>query len=177
MEVFHVESNVTIAIDTIPSNDDLTARQREKEAENRLLKSLFGDVELRHNESGKPLLDGYNISVSHTVNHNGGFIAVIYSKGKEVGIDIEYVSNRILKIASRFLRNDEHPNTINDHLIFWCAKEAMYKLFSSDDLTYQQMYVSPSMDYILNVKRNISIPFKRKITPDYVLTWLANSPL
>lgn len=172
MEVFNVENDITIAIDTIPSNGNLTARQREKEAETRLLKSLFGNVELRHNDAGKPSIDGYNISISHTVNRNGGYIAVIFSKDKEVGIDIEYVSNRIMKIASRFLRNDEHPITVEDHLVFWCAKEAMYKLFSSDDLTYQQMYVSPSMDYILNVKRDLSVPVKREITSDFVLTWL-----
>lgn len=171
MKVFHVDSDVIIAVDKIFPNNALTARQQEHKAEELLLKNLLGDVELRHNEEGKPLLDDYKISISHTVNRNGGFVAVILSKGNDVGIDIEYVSDRVMKIASRFLRIDEQPRSVVDHLVYWCAKETAYKLFSVDDLTYLQMYVNPSMDYVLNVKRNVSVPIHRKITSDYVLVW------
>lgn len=177
MKVFNVDTDVTIAVDVIAPNESLTARQREHEAESKLLKSLLGDVTLQHNEAGKPILDGYNISISHTVNKHGGYVAIILSKVKEVGIDIEYISDRVMKIASRFLREDEHPVTVEDNLVYWCAKEDVYKLFSADDLTYQQMRVNSSMSEVLNIKRNITVPINKIINADYVLVWTAVNPI
>ena len=94
-------------------------------------------VEIKHEESGKPLLDGWHISISHTK----GYVAVMLSKTREVGVDIEYVSERIKRIADRFLRPDEHAECISDLLIHWCAKETVYKLYSEQDLTFQQMKI------------------------------------
>ena len=94
-------------------------------------------LEIKHEESGKPLLEGWHISISHTK----GYVAVMLSKTREVGVDIEYVSERIKRIADRFLRPDEHAERISDLLIHWCAKETIYKLYSEQDLTFQQMKV------------------------------------
>ncbi len=48
-------------------------------------------------------IEGYHISISHTL----GYVAVILSRDYEVGVDIEYVSDRVNRISSRFLRDDE----------------------------------------------------------------------
>lgn len=172
MNVEHLGNDTLFAVDVVEYDKSLTARQRENNAEFLLLRKLLGEtVQLRHNDVGKPELDGYNISISHTLNRDGGYVAIILSKSHNVGIDIEYRSDRIMKIANRFLRCDEKPQTIEDNLICWCAKEAVYKLFSSEDLTYQEMRVNSRLTEVENLRRNISVPIYKVITDKYVLVW------
>ena len=98
---------------------------------NYVLTEMLGYEPLvEHNEDGKPMIEGYHISISHTL----GYVAVILSRDYEVGVDIEYVSDRVNRISSRFLRDDEVFPGTTDKLIAWCAKETMYKLFSSEHL-------------------------------------------
>ena len=164
--------DIIIAIDKIEKDPKLTARENERKAEKNMLQQLFGDdVVLSHNADGKPEIDGYNISISHTLNKQGGYIAIIIAKHHRVGIDIEYRSNRIIRILERFLRDDETTTSVDDALISWCAKEAVYKLFSSDDLTYQQMKVSPARDSVENIVRRRSVPINTCMTPGYIMVW------
>lgn len=172
MKLFHPAEDITIAIDSVPAaSEALTARQRERKAVASLLMNLLGDVELKHDKNGKPLIDGYNISISHSINRKGGFVSVILSRTRLVGIDIEYRSDRIMKIASRFLRDDEKPVSVEDNLISWCAKEAVYKLFSEDDLTYQEMRVDNSKSLVENLRRGIQVGYQTISTPEYILVW------
>lgn len=171
MNVFHPHDDVVIAVDEVPYNKELTARERERSAVSSLLENLLGDVELDHDGVGKPLLKGYNISISHSLNRNSGYVVVMLSKNHEVGIDIEYRSNRIMKISDRFLREDEKPSSVEDNLIYWCAKEAVYKLFSSEDLTYQQMRVDESKAFVEDLKCNNKVEINVFATPEYILVW------
>lgn len=146
-------------------------RDAEIQGELQLLKLMLGyDVVLNHNEVGKPLIDGYNISISHTK----GFVAILLSKEFEVGIDIEYTSDRIKKIKKRFLRTDEIYTTTNELLITWCAKEAAYKLFSEEKLAFQEMKVIISDTQLINLKTNKTIDFISLINPNYtmVVCWI-----
>lgn len=170
MNIANVFGDILIAIEEIPANGK-TARQRERKVISDMLKSLVGDVKLMHNETGKPVLEGFNISISHTVTKTGGFAAIMLSRKHNVGIDIEYKSDRVMKIASRFLRDDEHPATVDEHLVYWCAKEAVYKLYSDDDLTYQQMRVNAAMTEVDNLKRGVVAKVSSIITDEFVLVY------
>lgn len=98
-----------------------------------LLFALTDDVSLRieHLPSGKPLCVShatghrYYISVSHTT----GWVALLLSENKAVAVDIEYVSDRVYRVAQRFLREDERYVQRLDLQLCWCAKEAAYKFF------------------------------------------------
>jgi phosphopantetheinyl transferase len=93
--------------------------------------------EISYEPSGKPFLNDYDISISHTK----GFAAVILSQTGNVAVDIEYYSARVQKIADRFIRSDEQADSLNDKLVNWCAKEVMYKFFSEENLQYFEMRV------------------------------------
>lgn len=129
---------------------------------------------IQHQASGCPYLDdGRYISISHTK----GYVALMLSEDHPVGVDIEYRSDRVAKIAHMFLRDDETTDDIDEQLIIWCAKEAAYKLFSSDKLTFQQMKVEregrPS-DHILqltNLLRQQSVNLNYRFENDYVLVY------
>ena len=128
-------------------------------------------VIIDHNSNGQPLLDGFYISISHT----NGYACVLLSTQKVVAIDIEYRSDRIERIRSKFLRSDEAFTSIEDLLLVWSAKETLYKYFSEDDLMYNEMKVESISDSSLsmtNLKTNEKKMVSYLSTPNYVLTYL-----
>ncbi len=138
---------------------------------------LGGIKKVFHNSNGKPyLLEGPNISISHTK----GYAAVALSENLNVAIDMEYRSERVCRIASRFLRDDETPTSTEEKLLCWCAKETLYKLHSSDNLTFHEMRISslPEKDghqsgkiIAENLCRNVAVEVRFVATHDFVLTY------
>lgn len=150
----------------------LNARQNERHAVSMLLAEMLhvDSVVLQHLPSGKPTLDGWHVSVSHTK----GYAAALLSRTKEVGIDIEYRSDRVSRIASRFLRDDEKPQSVEEQLAYWSAKESLFKLFSEDQLTLQEMRISPLDSTHLraeNLKRGISVEVCVEENDRFTLTY------
>lgn len=144
-------------------------RRLEQEAERALLAEMLGgEVDLAHNADGKPMIDGYNVSISHT----RGILAIMLSRGYSVGVDVEYMSDRVTKIASRFLRSDEQPSTTLDLLLHWCAKEAMFKLRSESHLTYEQMRVDLCNRVVHDMLAGDAVSFKCQTTEEYALVWM-----
>lgn len=181
MEVRRINDDIVIAVDEIDGDEGLTARERERTTVTRMLRLIAGNVglpvdeegnvPLSHNEAGRPFINGINISISHTVSKTGGWAAIMLSGNHNVGIDIEYRSERIMKIASRFLRADEYPQSVVGHLVNWCAKEAVYKLRSDENLTYQQMRVSDDATHVDDLKNGKVFPVYSFINDDFVLVY------
>jgi len=93
-----------------------------------------------HKQSHKPFLDdnSYNISISHSHKYT----SIILGKDKLVGVDLEYMSHRIERVAHKFINEldviTSNPLTCRAHLyIHWCAKEALYKICDKIDLNFQ----------------------------------------
>ena len=91
-------------------------------------------------EHGKPFLTNspYHISFSHSFD----YAAVIISKDKPVGIDIEIIKNKIERVANKFLVKEEidfidTQNKIEHLYICWCAKEAIYKLQGKRNVSFK----------------------------------------
>lgn len=135
--------------------------------------TLTANWDIVHNAAGKPLLKGYHISISHTK----GFAAVILSKNKEVAVDIEYFSDRVQRIASKFMRKDEKAESLDELLVHWCGKETVYKLFSENNLQFSQMHVKPfdtMCDWaceVENLKSGKTVRVDFELTMEYVLTY------
>ena len=158
-------------------------RQRERQAVQQLLTSMMnGDnsYTIGHEPSGKPFLIhqpspiDYQLSISHT----RGYAVLLISDDSGVGVDIEYRSNRVERIASRFIRPDEMTETTDEKLLLWSAKEAVYKLFSEDRLGFFDMRaisIDESIVRMENMKRNIVVDVHYNLTDDYVLTYVLYS--
>ena len=91
--------------------------------------------------SRKPYIDdsSYNISVTHSHKYT----AIMLSKDKQVGIDVEYMTNKIDRIAHKFINEREvvsnDPQERLKHLyIHWCAKEALYKISNKEDINFKE---------------------------------------
>ena len=150
------------------------ARQREFICVRLLLKSMLptDTPYIIYEESGRPRLsNGDNISISHTL----GLCAVIVSSDNVVAVDIEKMSDRVERVADRFLRDDEKPTDTMTKLMYWCAKETMYKLFPADRLTFSDILVSPAGSCKLlsarNLRRDIDVEIHCIADDEYVMTY------
>ncbi len=105
-----------------------------------LLKTMLGkDSKIVYGPERKPYLHNneFNISISHSKN----FTAILLSKKKRVGLDLEFMSKKILRIADKFLRPEELENIEKDQELYhlylhWCAKEALYKICDKVDINF-----------------------------------------
>ena len=93
-----------------------------------------------HKKSHKPYMaDGsYNISVSHS----NKYTSVLLGENKLVGVDLEFMTHDIERIAHKFINEHEvistDPLTRREHLyLHWCAKEALYKICDKVDINFQ----------------------------------------
>ncbi len=87
-------------------------------------------IDCQADEHGKPYLVNmpYHISLSHSFD----YAAVMLSKSKPVGIDVELVSQKVERIAHKFMSKQELDFIDPQHktaqlYMCWCAKEAVYK--------------------------------------------------
>jgi 4'-phosphopantetheinyl transferase EntD len=107
-----------------------------------LLKTLHGTSgPIVYSDKRKPYLhqSNYRISISHSRN----LTAIMLSKTKKIGLDLEYMSHKIGDIEKRFINEDEkitdNPEKRKFHLyIHWCAKEALYKICDKQDINFRK---------------------------------------
>lgn len=105
-----------------------------------LLKSLLEkwNVEFKgvtKDAFGKPYLIGYDFHISLT--HSYPYVAAIIHRFKKTGIDLEQPKDKLLRIAPRVLAPSEIAdagNQVVKHCIYWCAKEALIKIYGKKDL-------------------------------------------
>ena len=151
------------------------SRRKEVLAIYALLFAMTGDSKLRieHDPLSRPLVEGFHVSVSHTK----GYAALILSTRGNVAVDIEYLSNRVERIAHKFIRYDEKAPDLYSKLIHWCAKETIYKLFSEEMLDFFDTCLSPfllsengTIDVVDLKEKKTQLVYYR-LNDKYVLTY------
>lgn len=103
---------------------------------------LLTDFKLGHlinyKETGKPILSEGFISLSHSKN----VILIAYSKKHEIGIDIEFYKEKILRIKHKFLSPFEETKWDCDNIeiltLLWSIKEAIYKIEDIPGLRFKE---------------------------------------
>lgn len=112
-------------------NLKIDKRKNEFLAVRLLLKKLLGQkAEIVYDDSGRPKIENskYNISISHSAQ-----LAVVFLSEKNIGIDAENTTRNIQPVVQRFLSEKEKkqtenaPDTQTTQIIYWCAKEAIFK--------------------------------------------------
>ena len=98
-----------------------------------LLNKLLPNTIVSYNTYGAPEIDDDNfISISHSKN----LTAIIISKNK-VGLDIEKISEKALKLSSKFIAKDQHkPLSKEKATLIWCCKETVYKWFQKGKINF-----------------------------------------
>ena len=86
---------------------------------------------------GKPFLDGYPHPIS--LSHSYPYVAAQIDFQIAVGIDVEQPKAKLLTIAHRVLNRSEEEDAgkdITKNCVYWCAKEALYKIYGRRGLTF-----------------------------------------
>ncbi len=107
-----------------------------------LLNALFEEkVYLSHHDNGKPYLENNptNISITHTEK----YVAVILHEENDCGIDVESLDRDFSAVEKKALSEDEiedlEDEKRNEQLaIYWCAKEAIFKLLSRYNVDFAE---------------------------------------
>lgn len=116
-----------------------------------LLEQLTGDkaAQIMYDAHSKPFLPGSDDFIS--LSHSHDLLAVIVDK-KDTGIDIELLKNKVISIKEKFMSRQELRAVQNDRgaeqlTVYWCAKEALYKLHGKKELTFKENLVVEPFHY------------------------------
>ena len=136
--------------------------------------------EVTYLPTGAPRLadNRYNISISHT----NGYAALCWHPTQPVGIDIELIRHKALRLAPRFMHSSEHAegDKLISAVLHWSAKETIYKLLPQQENTdfTRHLRIFPfviSTEGILTGtdlrRKNIVYPLHYRVEQDFVLTW------
>jgi len=119
---------------------DLTKVSRHNLAARVLAHQVSPDfAQLEKDEYGKPYFDSEDHKIS--ITHAGEYAGFIQTEKRECGIDMEEITERVRRIQSKFMREDEEPfmaEGLPGLFAVWCAKEAMYKHYGLKALDFKQ---------------------------------------
>ena len=152
-----------------------------------LLQKITPDFYLLwNNENGQPFFknSACQVSISHTQNE----VAVLVSRDYTVGIDIERIQPKVLRVKDKFLSLTERQTLHSDLVnltIAWSAKETLYKLYGKKNITFSEnlklfpfkMANSGSLEAIIQTatfSENYTVFFK--LDTDIVLTYCLHKP-
>ncbi|MES2517532.1 MAG: 4'-phosphopantetheinyl transferase superfamily protein [Bacteroidota bacterium] len=95
-----------------------------------------------HNNPFLSKIKGF-VSLSHTSE----YAVAIVSLTDEVGIDIERISNKLSRVAHKFLSESERlhaEENLFKMCIYWCAKESLYKWYGKKNLSFKDnIFIEP----------------------------------
>ena len=138
------------AFESVPEDIIAPSKRKEFLAGRALIKSLAEKVGvqysgIRKDEQGKPYLKDQAHEIS--LSHSSPYVAAQIHPREAVGIDIEQPKEKLLRVAPRVLSSSEEDDAGTDvvkHCVYWCAKEAMYKLYGKRGLHFHsQLNLDP----------------------------------
>ncbi|MCF6365992.1 MAG: 4'-phosphopantetheinyl transferase superfamily protein [Bacteroidales bacterium] len=95
-----------------------------------LLRLLGFYSEIKYSKTGNPYIEhDINISITHSKN----ILGIILSKNKDIGMDVEILSDKILRTAQKFITKEEllsfsEDDRLKKIYLNWCCKETLFKI-------------------------------------------------
>lgn len=158
------------------------ARVLERIAVRVLLKTLLGEEKtISYQSNGKPYFEDRSVNIS--ISHTKDYVAIILSQSPLLGIDIEYTSDRVKRIRSRFISDMEYIDPENEtlHLLLhWSAKETMYKALSREKIDLKnnfhiKKFVPQNQGFFeaqeTFTEDSLNFRIQYIVTDDYVVTY------
>lgn len=159
-----------------------SARTLERIAVRVLFKTLLKEEKTIHyHPNGRPYFEDRSINIS--ISHTKEYVAVILSQSPLVGIDIEYVSDRVKRIRSRFISDSEYidpQDEITHLLLHWSGKETMYKALSKEKVDLKNNFrihpFTPQQKGFFEAsetftKDNLQFKIQYIVTDNYIVTY------
>jgi phosphopantetheinyl transferase len=142
-------------------------------------------------QDNKPFLPGHPFHFS--ISHSGDYAAAIVSTSSQVGIDVEKLEDKVLRLRQKFLSPEEELVMKSDRLteiqtltLAWSAKETLFKWLGEAGVDFKAQlrlhklnietdgtgvivaHICRAKTYELNIQY--------QLFDDIVLTWLQTPP-
>ena len=159
-------------------------RRREWLASRVLLQALLGrPTRIAYHPNGAPYLPDSSLYIS--ISHTKGYAAILLQEHPAAGIDIEYRSDRVLKIRSRFMSPEEEASLDREHeaehlLLHWCAKETLFKMIGREEVDFLKHLHVRAFPYAeegsfrvqeTRTDKAVEYELEYRIEKDYVIVW------
>lgn len=197
MGIWKISEDVHTLLPLLPKSQQMKARkyiskiksvQRKTEwlATRALLFELLNQEKtIENNAQGKPFLTdhSYHITISHTKN----YVAILLHKNRTVGIDIETISDRVSRVAGKFISADEFIDSskkVVHQLLHWSAKETLFKIMEEDEIDFREhLHIQPFTPkesgvfeaFESKTEQQTRFQIHYEVLPDAVLTWVVGS--
>ncbi len=114
---------------SIPPTPREGRREAEREAVASVVAMAFGpEAELRHRPDGSPYVEGMAAGRWISITHSVDLCILAVTDEGPVGIDTETARAQLERIRHKFLSPADPPaSSLQDLLMAWTAKEAVYK--------------------------------------------------
>tara|TARA_B100001758_G_scaffold247507_1_gene265603 strand:+ start:2214 stop:2795 length:582 start_codon:yes stop_codon:yes gene_type:complete len=132
-------------------------RKKEFLASRLLLNEIQPNQSISYNQYGAPeIKNEKHISISHSKN-----LVAIAVSDKRVGLDLEYISDKALRLSSKFISKDHQINLSNEKAtLIWCLKETIYKWYQKGNIDFiNDIKISP---FTVSKKGHLVAMFKKK---------------
>lgn len=192
--IWHIEEAESFFLRKVPLQKEITHPHKRLQhlAGRYLLRYLFPDFpydEILIADTRKPYLpsEQYHFSISHC----GNYAAAIVSSTHRVGIDIEIPTEKVERIAHKFIHEAEKRFlesyarlAMNQELltILWSAKEALFKWYSLGKVdfkenmqlvnTIQQQNGSVLLPFVFKKDETVYMNITAKVFDEIVLSWV-----
>jgi len=149
-----------------------------------LLQNILGEKKvITYTKQGKPYLvdNSFQISITHT----GKYVAILLHPTFRVGIDVEKISDKVVRVQSKFLSETEREaidsSLAKTHLaLLWSAKEALYKILGQEEVEYtKHLTINPFKPYLMGTMEAQetrtpsaeTFQLTYHVFPEFVLVW------
>jgi len=151
---------------SLTSNTDcsqLKSNKRKKEflACKILLNYFNKNLKISYSENGSPNLNN-NQYIS--ISHSGHLVCIIISD-KKIGIDIEQISDKSLRLKEKFINSHHTKLNKEKSTLIWCIKESVFKFHEIGNVDFKKDVFVPK--FILEESGEIDIQFKNNTLKSY----------
>ena len=196
--IWKIEEDENFFLQKVPLQQNITHPHKRLQhlAGRYLLQYLFPDFpyeEILIADTRKPYLpnEQYHFSISHC----GNYAAAIVSSTRRVGIDIEIPTEKVTRIAHKFIHENEMQwieqsiinyqlSIVNLQTILWSSKEAIFKWYSFGGIDFkenmqlngiiQKQNYSLKLPFHFQKEKLIQLNITAKIFKQIVLSWIVN---
>ena len=109
-------------------------------AARKLLKNEDSDLTIDYDSKGKPFL---NKQKGISISHSNEIVAIGISNEIDFGIDVQFKTDKVFKIQSKFLSQMESKffekkNDLESLIKVWSAKESIYKALGKEGVSFSK---------------------------------------
>lgn len=150
-----------------------------------LLNEVLGEKKsIAYETNGKPYISDHSWQIS--VTHTGSYAAIVLHKTARLGIDIERIADRVVRVKHKFLSADElafvdEKAAKTQLALMWSAKEALYKIMQQTEVDFiENMIIDPFKPYLegtmhaheTKTTNAETFTLDYRVFPEFVLVWV-----